>query len=120
VSLAEGRRRERQALAFLGARGLKLLAINYRCRVGELDLVMREAGADMLVVVEVRSRRAGALCSAEASISRSKRQRIIRATRHYLARHPWLASRPLRFDVVAISQSDGENELRWIRDAFRA
>jgi len=120
VSLAEGRRRERQALAYLGARGLKSLAINYRCRVGELDLVMLEAGTGMLVIVEVRSRKAGALCSAEASISYPKRQRIIQATRHYLARHPWLANRPLRFDVVAISRSEGENELRWIRDAFRA
>lgn len=120
MSLAAGHRQERQALAFLQARGLKTLDINYRCRAGELDLVMLEPGTGTLVVAEVRSRRAGALCSAEASISRPKCERIIRATRHYLARHPHLAAHPLRFDVVAICRSGGENELRWIRDAFQA
>lgn len=118
MSLSEGRRRERQALAFLTERGLQTLAINYRCRCGELDLVMLEA--DTMVVVEVRSRRPGALCSPEASITPPKCRRIVRATQHYLMRHPTLASRPVRFDVVAICRSDDENELRWIRDAFRA
>jgi putative endonuclease len=118
VNLAQGQRCERQALAFLQHRGLVSLASNYRCRGGELDLVMQDAGT--LVVVEVRSRSRGALCSAEDSITRTKQQRIIHATRHYLAMHPNLADRPVRFDVVAISLGDGENEARWIRDAFRA
>ena len=118
VSLNEGRRSERQALAFLTAHGLRTLATNYRCRCGELDLVMLEA--DTVVVVEVRSRGPGSLCSAAASITQQKRRRITRTTRHFLARNHHLATRPLRFDVVAICRSDGENELRWIRDAFRA
>jgi putative endonuclease len=118
LSRALGQRCERRALAFLRARGLESVTNNYRCRGGELDLVMLDA--DTLVIVEVRSRARGALCSAEASITRTKRQRILHATRHFLAAHPRLASRPVRFDVVAISRAAGENELRWIRDAFRA
>ncbi len=110
-----GRDAERMAERFLERQGLVRLQRNYRCRWGELDLVMRDG--DTLVVVEVRSRAPGALCSAEESISAAKRRRIVLATRHFLARHPGLASSAVRFDLVAISPG-GDNELRWIEAAF--
>lgn len=110
-----GRDAERMAERFLERQGLELLERNYCCRWGELDLVMRDR--EMLVVVEVRSRAAGGLCSAEETVSAAKRRRIILATRHFLARHPRLASSAIRFDLVAISPG-GDNELRWIEAAF--
>lgn len=101
---------------FLRRRGLECLHRNYHCRWGEIDLLMRHG--DTLVVVEVRARAPGARCSAEESVSTRKQARIIAATRHFLARHPGMASGAVRFDVVAISPGGGDDELRWIEGAF--
>ena len=80
---------ERIAENFLIAKGLKLVARNYRCRFGEIDLIMQER--ETLVFVEVRLRRhshgAGDnnFGGAAASITGNKRARIIAAAQHYLA-----------------------------------
>jgi len=118
VSVRAGREAEQSAENFLHRQGLATVARNYTCRWGELDLVMRDA--DILSVIEVRSRAAGARCSAEESVSAAKRHRILLATRHFLARHPQWANARVRFDLVAISKGDGDNELRWIRNAFES
>jgi putative endonuclease len=116
LSRRRGQEAERIAERFLRRQGLICLQRNYRCRWGEIDLLMQDA--DTLVVVEVRARGAGARCSPEESISAAKQGRIIAAARHFLARHPGLAAGAVRFDVVAISSGDEENELRWIESAF--
>jgi putative endonuclease len=72
-----------------------------------------------LVFVEVRSRKADALVSAVQSVNPSKQQRLIRTGRHFLMKHRDTSERPVRFDVVAISGSDGDNEVDWLKDAFR-
>lgn len=118
MSVRAGREAERSAERFLNRQGLATVVRNYACRWGELDLVMRDA--DILSVVEVRSRAAGARCSAEESVSAAKRQRILLATRHFLARHPRWANAHVRFDLVAISKGAGDNELRWIKNAFES
>ncbi|MGI9263283.1 MAG: YraN family protein [Gammaproteobacteria bacterium] len=112
-----GERAEKLAEQTLRKKGLTTLCRNYRCRWGEIDLVMREGSC--LVFVEVRYRHAGALVSAAESVSRTKRLRLIRAGRHYLMKHQKSVERPVRFDVVAISGSDAENEIAWLKDAFR-
>jgi len=101
---------ERRAAEFLARRGLKPVASNYRCRGGEVDLVMREG--DVLVFVEVRARASSRFGGAADSITTAKRARIILAARHYLARHG--VDAPCRFDAVLL---DG-GELTWIRNAF--
>ena len=113
-----GREAERIAGRFLRRRGLRLVASNYRCRMGELDIVGLDG--DCLAVVEVRFRGPGSLAGAAESVTRAKRARILAATRHFLMTHPRLARRPVRFDLVAISGGDGENTIEWLRDAFRA
>lgn len=103
---------ESRAAEFLRARGLRLLARNYRCRMGEIDLIADEGGT--LVFVEVRLRRNGNFGGAAESITVRKQERLIRAAQHYLQRLP--GSPPCRFDAVI---SDGVN-LEWIKDAFGA
>ena len=101
---------ERQAATFLEGQGLTLLARNYHCRGGEIDLIAQEG--DTLVFVEVRARRNNAYGGAAASITTRKQQRIIYAARHYLMRLP---REPFcRFDAILI---DGEH-LEWLRSAF--
>lgn len=111
---------EAEALArrHLARNGLECLATNYRCRVGEIDLVMEDEGT--LVFVEVRYRGAGARYDAITSVSNAKQRRIILATERFLSRYPKLAAREIRFDVVCIDRSaSGEARLQWLRDAFR-
>jgi putative endonuclease len=113
---ARGRAAEDAALAHLRNRGLSLLARNYRCRLGEIDLVMREG--DELVFVEVRARGSEDHGGAAGSVDACKQRRLRLAARHFLMTHPRAAAWPARFDVVAISGPDGENEPHWIRAAF--
>lgn len=102
---------EALAALFLERRGLKILARNYRCRFGEIDLVA-ENGAT-LVFVEVRARRSEGFGGPAESITAAKRRRLVAAARHYLAA---AGERPARFDVVLML---GEQpEIEWIVDAF--
>ena len=108
---------EEAAETHLAAAGLRPVARNVTCRMGELDLVMRDGEA--LVFVEVRYRRSASHGSAAESVSRAKRARLVNAARYFLMRNPKLSNLPCRFDVVAV---DGEGEARrvaWLRDAFR-
>ncbi len=103
---------ETLAADYLQARGMRLLERNYRCRLGEIDLILADGSA--LVFVEVRLRRNPGYGGAAASITAAKRQRIVRAARHYLAGKP----EPLcRFDVVLLD-SLARNRIEWIKDAF--
>jgi putative endonuclease len=115
-----GRRGEDLACRHLEAQGLRLLERNYRCRAGEIDLVMLDGST--LVLVEVRSRSTSAHGSAAATVGFRKQQRFIRAARHLLlTRRDW-RSMPVRFDVVAIDPGAMDATgpaVSWIRDAFR-
>ncbi len=113
---ATGAAAEERAAQHLAAHGLEILLRNWRCRLGELDLVARSG--DALVIVEVRSRVRGDYGSAAASITFAKRRRIVRAARHLLMLRPELARLPARFDVIALDGVDGRIE--WIRGAFDA
>lgn len=105
---------EGAARSYLEARGLRFVRANFLCRLGELDLVMREG--EVLVFVEVRYRRSSAYGGALGSITARKQQRIVRAAQVWLRANPWDARRPCRFDVVAF---EGES-VEWIRNAFDA
>jgi len=96
--------------------GLRVLARNYRCRSGELDIVASDGR--VLVVAEVRFRSSQRYGGAAASITWHKRQRIVRATRHLLATHPQWATLPVRFDAL-IAEAPSQ-PLQWIRGAFDA
>jgi putative endonuclease len=96
-----------------------VLLRNYRCRLGELDLVAR--GRDeILVVAEVRLRSRSDFGTAAESVTHRKQHRIVLAARHMLARHPALARHRIRFDVMEVTP-DGEGfAIHWIRHAFDA
>ena len=113
--VAQGTAAEDFALRYLEARGLTLVTRNFRCRVGELDLILRDGG--QLVFVEVRSRRSSQFGTPAESVTRTKQQRLLRAAAFYLQRQR--LDLPCRFDVVAILQTGNEPRVEWIRDAFQ-
>lgn len=116
-SRTSGRKTEQQVERWLRDQGLKTLSRNYHCRQGEIDLVMEDDAS--IVFVEVRYRRHDSHGGALASVDGHKQQRLIRAARHYLARHPHYGARPCRFDVVA-TDNDRATAPEWIRNAFFA
>lgn len=112
----QGDAAEDRALAHLRARGLALLARNYRTPGrggGEIDLVMRDRDGT-LVFVEVRKRASRSFGGAAASIGWEKQRRIVFAARHYLMRLP--AQPPCRFDVISMEGGS----IQWMRAAFDA
>ncbi len=92
---------EELALAHLLAQGLKPLIRNYRCKMGELDLVMMER--ETLVLVEVRCRSNKDYGGAAASIDWKKQRRLVLAAEHLRMKRAELRRYPARFDVVAIT-----------------
>jgi len=112
-----GRAIEEDAESHLVGAGLRAVARNVTCRMGEIDLVMREG--DTLVFVEVRFRRSSSHGGAAASVTHAKRARLVAAARWYLMRNPRLAEAPCRFDVVAVEGSGEARRMEWLRDAFR-
>jgi putative endonuclease len=98
--------------------GMRLIARNYRCPRGELDLVMMDGS--LIVFVEVRYRRSNDYGSAAESVHTGKQQRLIFAAQHYLQMHPGLAAGNCRFDVAVITGSEEHPSCEWIRDAFQA
>lgn len=119
ANVRKGLRFENRARAYLQQRGLELLQANFRCRFGEIDLVMRDG--DSVCFVEVRFRKSTGFGGAAASITPAKRGRIVKAALHYLAQHRELARLALRFDALLIQQArGGELDFDWIRNAFYA
>lgn len=110
---SRGRAAEQHAAELLRSQGLRVLARNWRCRFGEIDLIARDGTT--LVFVEVRLRASEAFGGAAESIDAAKRRKLVAAANLYLSTHG--ASSPCRFDAVLIG-ADGRP--RWVRDAFRA
>ncbi|NQD92826.1 YraN family protein [Pseudomonas sp. CrR25] len=112
-----GKAAEALARQHLEQHGLRLLAQNWRCRRGELDLVMLDA--DTVVFVEVRYRRHAAWGGAIESVDARKRDKLTTAAMHFLQQESRWAKHPCRFDVIAVN-AEGRSppRLTWIQNAF--
>ena len=103
-----GRRGEELAAQQLAAKGYQILARNWRCETGELDLVAREG--ECLVLVEVRTRRGRSMGSPEESITAAKQARLISLGEAYVQENDWRGD--WRIDVVAIEMGRQGRVLR--------
>lgn len=99
-----GRKGEELAAAYLRHEGYQILATNVRFPIGELDIVAQEGKT--LCFVEVRSRADERFGAAQESITSGKRRRFLKAVQWYLQRRRPRWDGPVRFDVVAINNSD--------------
>lgn len=124
--MSAGAAYEDAASELLGRAGLKVLQRNFRCKMGEIDIVCEDGS--QLVFVEVRARNNRRYGSAAASVTRAKQRKLIRAAQFFLLRHKGLGTRPCRFDVVAFGPQTQErqngqanthqNEVQWVKNAF--
>ena len=106
-----GARAEQVAAQYLQQNGLRLVEANFRCRFGEIDLILREG--ETLIFAEVRQRSSGDFGGAAASIDAHKQRRLILTAQHYLATLPRIP--PCRFDAVLLDAADN---IEWVKNAF--
>ncbi len=116
VSLDTGQQAEELACAYLQKHKLRLIARNYHCRRGEIDLIMQDGNT--LVFIEVRYRKSSRFGSALESVHTHKQQKIIFTAEHYL-QHTSAQYTQYRFDVLAISPGHTAPYIQWIKNAFQ-
>lgn len=109
---------ERLAAQFLAQQGLTQITQNFRCRLGEIDLIMFDQ--DCLVFIEVRFRNSNRFSRAGLTVDIHKQRKLIRTAALFLAKRERYANSVVRFDVVAIDADEqGKQAIEWIKDAFR-
>jgi putative endonuclease len=107
---------ESLACRHLESQGFTILARNFRCRSGEVDVVARQGSTT--VFVEVKGRTGRTHGEGYEGVTFGKRRRLVRAARLYAASHG-LFDKPLRFDVISIEWADGGRpRIRHDRGAF--
>ncbi len=114
-----GERGEELAARLLWKKGFRIIERNYRCDVGEIDLIAEDRGT--VVFVEVKTRRSLASGAPEEAVDREKRRRILRAAEWYLK--PWARwPQCTRFDIVGIEldENDAVKAIRHTLGAFEA
>ena len=108
----EVKRYEEQVAEYLKMHGFMLLAQNFRCRQGEVDLI--GIHEECLVFVEVKYRKNSSVGMPEEAVNTLKQQRICRVSDYYRLTHPWESERQIRYDVVAICG----DQFLWHKNAF--
>lgn len=103
-------------MEFLQSQGLALIERNYRCRSGEIDIIMHHRNE--LVFVEVRYRKSNAYGGAQESITPNKQRKIRSSAETFLQKHTDKGHGGCRFDVMAVSGDALDYQFDWIRNAF--
>lgn len=103
---------EKRAALYAQEAGINILEANFRCRLGEIDLIGREGRT--LVFIEVKYRRDARAGLPEEAVTLRKQRTICRVADFYRLRHGIGADTPVRYDVAAIEGG----QIRWYRDAF--
>jgi putative endonuclease len=110
-----GKEGEQVAERYLRKKGYRLVERNYRCPVGELDLIVLDGR--VIVFVEVKTRSDDRFGIPFESVHRRKQRRMIKAALFFLTQHR-LHHRDARFDVIGISLMGGGPVVEHIRNAF--
>jgi len=112
--ITTGKHGEKKAALFLKKHGYEIVQHNFRCAIGEIDIIARERGE--LVFVEVKTRKSNDLGYPEQAVGLKKQKKISQVAAYYLQKND-LTDAHARFDVVAITLGT-ESEIKLIRNAF--
>ena len=105
--LQRGRTGESAAAKFLERRGYRIVAYNYRTRLGEIDLIAEDRGT--VVFIEVKARATDRFGGPGEAVTPAKQARIARLAQQFLTARR-LGDRPCRFDAVLISGDDPSSQ----------
>ncbi|MCX6338430.1 MAG: YraN family protein [Candidatus Aureabacteria bacterium] len=112
-----GRQGEKLAERFLRGQGYRILARNYRCSCGEIDLIARDG--ETVAFIEVKGKSTGRFGSPLEAVTARKRQRLVLVANHYLTACA-LHHMHTRFDVVGVCWTTGAApSVMLVKDAFR-
>ena len=103
---------ERQAGEYLATHGYKIVEYNFRCRMGEIDIIAKDG--EYLVFVEVKYRKCAGSGNPLEAVDKKKQQIISRVAAYYCLTHGYGESTACRFDVVAILG----DEIELVKNAF--
>lgn len=112
-----GRKGEALAAKYYLDRGCRLLAHNYRTRMGELDLVVLDGETVVICEVKTRSTAADAFGTPGEAVSAAKQHRLILAAGRYL-QMTGRSDAPVRFDVAEVMPVGGGWQVHCIKNAF--
>lgn len=113
--ISKGKMGEDTAAAFLAKEGYKIVDRNFRCPLGEIDIVAADKG--VLVFVEVKTRSSNKFGLPEEAVNRRKQHQMTKVAQFYISNKK-LFNSPARFDVVAVILSGEKVDVRVIRNAF--
>jgi putative endonuclease len=113
--ITTGKEGERIATAYLKKNGYRIIEINFRCPIGEIDIVAKDK--DDLVFVEVKTRKSIALGYPEEAVGIRKQKKMSQLALWYMQKRK-IADISARFDVVAIILIPENNEVKLIKNAF--
>lgn len=110
-----GKKGEDIALEIVKRLGYKCLARNYRCTLGEIDLIAREG--ECLVFIEIKTRKDKSTAFAKEAVDSKKRRQISRVALSYMKEND-CSEMSARFDVIAINLNQGDMDVEIINNAF--
>jgi putative endonuclease len=110
-----GRLGENLALKKIKSLGYKCIARNYRCPLGEVDLIAKDG--DALVFIEIKTRKGRSIGYAKESVNKRKRRQLSKVALAYMKSHD-VADTKSRFDVVAVHIRESMHEIEVVRNAF--
>ena len=120
TTIEHGKWGERIALGFLEEQGYELLTTSFRCRFGEIDLIVKNER--FLVFVEVKTRNNANFAHAREFVNKAKQRKIVSTAKYWLARNP--GELQPRFDVIEVYAPDGQRtkspKVNHIENAFGA
>jgi putative endonuclease len=113
--ISTGKDGEQIAVAYLRKKGYHIYETNFRCPLGEIDIIAREK--DEIVFIEVKTRKSSQLGYPEEAVGAGKQKKLSQLALWYLQKKN-LDAASARFDVIAITLQPGENEIKLIKNAF--
>lgn len=103
---------------YLSQHGFTILHKNFRCKLGEIDLIGRDPKT--LIFVEVRYRKNNHYGSPAETITPIKQRKLIRTAQFFLKKYPALEKLPCRFDVISVTLINNKPSIEWIPHAFES
>ena len=111
-----GDRGEAIAAAHLEAKGYRVIARNFRCKAGEIDIIARHG--DVLCFAEVKTRRPGRFGRPCEAVDWKKQRRLISTAQLFMKLNPQLRGLSLRMDVIEVELLDGADKVTHLVNAF--
>ena len=108
---------ETGAARYLENQGCQLLTRGFRCRLGEIDLIVKDQ--DFICFVEVKFRQTLSFGGAAYAIPATKQRRLIKTAQYFIQENPQIANQAMRFDALLIQQQANHSfRCNWIKNAF--